>query len=281
MYWALRWVLSTKKSFKFAQLQGNAQCARKILDQLTKLIAHHKQLQVVSRQWPTLPPYKFYTPILETILQYSTQYGVPITQHLKALRKCLIQDWEFEQKLTGHLFATGGQIVTITSLTWGFGGFCQWMLQLWPEPSKLLLVGALQALGGVVFFILYQKRKIHLFRPYERCYQAVIAANILQHLGISLHSAKVQCSLDGLPKSGPLGEIRERLQELFHQCHHQGHSIRDFLWELREELDFYLAEDFKKFLQFTAKIKFLILALFYLPAYLIFVFSLFGEILPP
>ena len=281
LYVALSWAIRTKNSFKFFQLQGNTDRAKKILGQLITLIAHHRQHQITGGPRDiVIPQYKFYTTILQVILRYSMQLGAPITDHLKSLRQCLIQDWKFEEKLAGHLFTTIGQMISLTLVTWGFGFFCQWILQLWPRPEDLWVVGGLQVSGILIFFFLYQKRKAHLFLPYQNSYHAIITATILMPLGISLHTVIAQCSLEKLPKQGRLGSFGKQLEELFRQCHHQGHSIKSFLLELREELDFYLEEDFKKFLQFTTRIKFFILALFYFPAYLVFVFSLFGGLLP-
>lgn len=281
LYLALNWGMGARFSFKFPLLRKNTDCAKQILDQLMTLITYHKQFQIAGRSEElVIPQYKFYTAILQAILHYSMQLGAPITDHLKSLRRCLARDWEFEQKLVGHLLSTLGQVISITLATWGFGFFCQWILQLWPPFADLLVVGGLQISGGLVFFLLYQKRKTHLFRPYEHCYHAIITAAILQQLGMSLHTVIAQCSLENLPRQGRLESFRGRLEELFRQCHQHGHSIKDFLLELREELDFYLEEDFKKFLQFTTRIKFFVLALFYFPAYLVFVFSLFGGLLP-
>ena len=281
LYMTLNWAIRSNTSFKFFQLQRNTDRAKKILGQLITLIARHRQHQITGGPGNiVIPQYKFYTTILQVILRYSMQMGAPITDHLKSLRQCLIQDWEFEEKLAGHLFATIGQIISLTLVTWGFGFFCQWILQLWPRHEDLWVVGGLQISGILIFFLLYQKRKAHLFLPYENCYHTIITATILSPLGISLHTVIAQCSLEKLPKQGRLGSFRKQLEELFRQCHHQGHSIKDFLLELRGELDFYLEEDFKKFLQFTTRIKFFVLALFYLPAYLVFVFSLFGGLLP-
>ena len=104
--------------------------------------------------------------------------------------------------------------------------------------------------------------------------------DILQQLGLPLREVIRRCALNELPEEGKLGRVRSRLEVLFGQYHRQGHSIGTFLGELREELDFSMGEEFKGLLLFTAKVKFFVLAFFYFPAYLIFVFSLFGELLP-
>ena len=203
LYLALNWALGRICPAKFSLFRGNTHRAKQILDQLMKLIAHHKQWQIEGGPGKlSIPQYKFYTTILQSILHYSVQFGAPITEHLKNLRKCLIEDWEFEQKLSTHLLSTIGQISSITLVTWCFGFFCQWILQLWPRPQDLWLVGGLQVAGGATFFLLYQKRKIHLFHPYEKCYRTLISAAILQQLGISLHQVIAQCGLNDLPKGG-------------------------------------------------------------------------------
>ena len=283
LYLALNWATSSTPFplKKFSLFRGNSRRAKELLHQLMELISRHKQLQIESSgEGVSIPQYKFYTTILEALLHYSTQFGAPISEHLKSLRKCLIADWEFEQKLFSHLISVAVQMIALSAMTWFFGLFCQWMLELWPAVSDVLTIGGLQVAGGLSFGLLYRKRKMSLFRPYESCYRTLISVAILQQLELPLHEVISRCRLEDLPKEGKLGSFRTRLQELFQQCHHRGHSLRDFFMELREELDFYLEEDFKKFLQFTAKVKFLTLALFFLPAYLVFVFSLFGGLLP-
>ncbi|MCY4643873.1 MAG: hypothetical protein OXB88_04590 [Bacteriovoracales bacterium] len=281
LYMVLNWALTSPSPFRFSFSEGRSGRAKHLLDQLVDLIARHAQWQIrVSSEELAFPRYKFYTALLQTILQYSMQWGAPISGHLKNMRKCLIKDWEFEQKLSTHLISTLGQIVTFVAVTWGFGLFCRWVLKLWPERGDVFLVAGLQGAGALSFYLFYQKRKIALFRPYESCYHTLISAAILGQLGMPLGEVIERCAPERLPRKGKLAVIARRLEELFGQCHHRGHSMVDSLYELRDELDFYMEEDFKAFLRFTKSIKFLTLALFYFPAYLIFVFSLFGGLFP-
>ena len=284
LYLGLSWAMGNLPPASMASLKavrGNTVRAKEVLQHLKELISRHKQFKIEnSRAELDIPHYKFYTGMIQLALRYSVQFGAPIGEHLKSLRKSLIQDWEFERKLSGHLFSTLGQVLTLSLITWGFGLFCRGILGLWPPWTDMLVVGMLQFFGAGIFLFIYRRKKTSLFFPYEKCYYSLVSAAILQQLGLSLQQVVARCGIEELPEKGRLAGVRSQLQSLFRQCHHRGHSLKDFVVELREEVDFYLEEDFKKFLQFTTRMKFLVLAAFYLPAYLIFVFSLFGDLVP-
>lgn len=285
LYLGINWamgVISLPENSIINSLFGkNTKTAKKIMEQLKELIIFHKQLQIQTTDKKfAVAEYKFYTTIIKDILRYSTECGAPITDQLKSLRTRLIADREFEAKLSQHLLSTLAQILTFSAITWGFGLFCQSLLELWPKPHELAVVASLQLIGGLIFLGIYHRKKNRVFLPYEACYRSITCALTLQSLGLPLHHLVEKCKIESLPSTGSLGEIRHQLQKLFEQCHRRGQSIKGFTLELREELDFYLEEDFKKFLRFTTRIKFSTLALFYFPAYLIFIFALFGNFLP-
>ena len=279
--WAVGIISLPENSIISSIFGKNTKTAKKILEQLKQLIILYKQLQIqiISKEF-IIVEYKFYTTVIQDVLKYSTEFGAPITSQLKSLRTRLIADWEFENKLSQHLLSTLAQMLAFSAITWGFGLFCQYLLGIWPQAHQLIVVGSLQMVGGLIFLGMYHKKKTKTFLPYEACYRSVTCALTLQQLGLPLHYIVEKCELASLPTTGHLGDIHRQLQELFEQCHHRGQSIKDFILELREELDFYLEEDFKKFLQFTTRIKFSVLALFYFPAYLIFILALFGNYLP-
>lgn len=234
------------------------------------------QRAIGKKDHPPLPQYKFYTKLVEAVLEYGRNFGAPIAPLLLDLRRGVIKDRQFEGRLAGELRGTLAQFVLVTAITWMFIILCQHMAQVHASVSAKGGVAALQLSGGIVYGLSYYSLRKKLFLHYPRYLSTLMTLQALSQVGVPLGMVLKRARPGELSSAPPLTILHGRLEALIVDWQNLGIPVKERLNELLDEVWFSLEQRFETFLKAAALLKFACLALFFLSSYLLYLYFLFS-----
>jgi hypothetical protein len=253
---------------------GRFRVGQGLLDQITLLETlkfQNKKLEVSDT------PYKYFLPLLHQVLDLGRKFGVPVNSGLKEIKKNLIKDLKFEQKLSAELWGGFIQFLMVSAITWLFSFFTKKIAGVNFPGSVLLFIGLMQIAGAVFFHKIYHILYRQVFKYFEEYLLGVLTLKSLvvsqQSVGESLKLAKINNLQQIENKQFRL--LNQRLKVLITDWQKAGIPIKVQLDEILEEIWFLQEELFLQFLKKVAALKFLVLALFYLSSFLLLIGSLF------
>jgi hypothetical protein len=224
-----------------------------------------------------LPEYKFYTALIFELMHFHRTMGTGIKKILPEIRQNLIKDLQFEQKVFSEISSSLAQFLIVTFVTWAFIFLSSSILDL---PIKLyysLAVISLQLTGAMVFSILLKNIKRKIFSPFYSSFSEIYIFSVLYEVGLPLNDALdrsniLQGDLVAVPK---LANLAERVLKLIDRLRQTGVPIGVEVGEIKQELWHLLDQDFTKFTKLLQMAKFFTLSFFYLPAYFLYLVSIF------
>ena len=224
----------------------------------------------------TLPPYKFYTCLIENVLEYGRNYGAPVKNILKDLREGLIKDRQFEIKLFDQKRGAMAQFALVSIITWMFLFICQKTIEVdIPIFYKKMMI-LLQFSGVIIYFAgdhFLKKRLFCLWPPY---FFTLSTLKVLAQAGMPLQTILQKGRPDRLVKASPLASVHKSLESLIDDWQSKGIPVQERLKDLLEEVWFLQQMRFGVFLKISTLMKFSCLALFFLSAYFLYLYGLFG-----
>ncbi len=224
-----------------------------------------------------LSRYKFYTDLLEQLLLAHRRLGIGIKKFIPEIRKGIIRDLQFEKKISSECLGAFLQFLVIAATTWSFVILSSSLVRIPPNKTIMLLMVALQLLGVVVFYQLLTLVKKKTFTHFGQAIQELYLFTTLMEVGLPLNeilsrSRLLQGSLMEQKLFSPMAvrtkKLIDRLKETGLSPKEEAHEIIGGLWHLQEET-------FQKFTKKVQVLKFGILAFFFLPAYFLYLYSIF------
>nr|BDT27896.1 hypothetical protein BHI3_13620 [Bacteriovorax sp. HI3] len=224
-----------------------------------------------------IPHYKFYTSLLHELLEVHRKLGVNLKSILPELRNNVIKDLQFEKKVKGLILGGNLQFAAITMTTWGFIWLSSSLADLPLHPGDLFFIFCLQALAILVFNFAVKKAQALMFNKFSRVMEGLYLFISMAEVGLSagrvLADSKV---LDGdLMRYREFSFCAERVKEHVQRWRENGVSPRPGVTEVVREVWHLQELCFEKFLKVADLIKFSVLAVFFLPAYFFYLYSIF------
>lgn len=224
-----------------------------------------------------LPRYKFYTSLITDLLETHRKRGISLKNILPELRLNLIKDLQFEGKILSGVMGGNLQFLAIITTTWMFIFLSSTLAQLPLNFSILLIIGLFQAVGIVIFNVLLKKIKLLTFKKFDQAIERLYLFLCLSEVGLSITNTLSESQvLEGdLMKEKVFLPCASRLTTLVNRWSQSGISPKTETHEIIKELWHLKEVTFERFLKHLDLLKFIILAFFFLPAYFLYLYSIF------
>ena len=224
-----------------------------------------------------MPRYKFYTNLLEQLFETNRRFGIGIKKFIPEIRKGLIRDLQFEKQILDELIGGFLQFSVIAVTTWCFV-FISSSQVLIPLPkSTIFFMLTLQLSGLIIFFFLVKMVKRKTFEKFNKAIEELYLFSGLLDIGLPLNEILLRSGIlqGNLVKFTIFENLAERIKKLIARLKETGLSPRDETYEIIREIWHLQEESFKKYTKNVQVLKFVVLAFFFLPAYFIYLYSIF------
>lgn len=224
-----------------------------------------------------LPRYKFYTSLLEQLFETHRRLGIGIKKFIPEIRSGLIRDLQFEKKVLDELLSGLLQFLVIAATTWSFVFLSSSIVQIPLSKSIIFFMLVLQLSGIAVFFQLVKKVKHKSFTRFSKAIEELYLFSTLLEIGLPLNEILLRSGiLQGNLVSFKIFEnLADRMKKLVARLKETGLSPRDEAQEIIREIWHLQEENFQKFTKIVQVLKFSVLAFFFLPAYFLYLYSIF------
>ncbi len=227
-----------------------------------------------------LPEYKFYSGVINILLELSRKMGGTYQESLIFLRESLQGDKQFEKKMKETVRGVYLQMGMMVILTWGFIFAALKIVDLEIEIKKLLMIFFWQTSGiGALPFLLQYFRKRY-FSDIGQLWKILLSLKSLSKVPLSRTEVLTYAGVQELKsiKQTSLEIIVSKLKETCHKTLKYGTSYDEDLRYLMEELRFVEKWHYELFEKRLMVIKLVLLSVFFLPSYLVFIFFLLEDL---
>ena len=224
-----------------------------------------------------LPQYKFYTNLLEVLFENYRRLGIGIKKILPEVRAGLIKDLQFEKKIFDETISGLLQFMIIAVTTWSFVFLSSRLAQIPISWSIIFLMVVLQIGGVFVFFYLLNLIKKRIFLKFTRAIEELYLFSSLLDIGLPLNEILSRSGIlyGSLAKYKSFEVISKRMNQLVSRLKESGLSPKQESQEIIREIWHLQEESFVKFTKIVQVLKFSILVFFFLPAYFLYLYSIF------
>lgn len=221
--------------------------------------------------------YKYFSPLLERLVILTKQHGLPLYRYLPEIKKGLLTDVQIEKKILKEMQDGLFQFLMMSLMTWIFIFFAQAMIQKSPPMAILGIIFVGQLIGPIVFYLTGQYLKRKSFFCYQLLFGEVYVFRSLFEVGLPLSVVlkESQVMRGVFSQNKKFRSDYEHFQFLIDEIKKQGHLPEAELAQMLQRLWDKYEEALTVFRTRLAFIKFLHLALIYLPLYFLYLVSLF------
>lgn len=228
-----------------------------------------------------LPVYKFYSDVVEVLLQLARRMGGNYQESLLYLREGLQSDRQFEKKIREATLGMYLQMFLMMALTWLFI-FCSLQLVEVRMKTLHLVFILLWQLSGMALLplVLRTMRKFY-FGDLGKIWKMLFVLKSLMKVPLARSEILTLAGVQELNhiKQKSLKEVVIKLKELCHKILKIGSSFEEDLKYLMGEVRFLEKWHFELFEKRLTVIKLVLLSVFFLPSYLAFIFLLLGDLM--
>ncbi len=224
-----------------------------------------------------LARYKFYTELLEQLFESQRKLGIGIKKFIPEIRLAIIRDLRFEKKIFDECVGAFLQFVVISATTWSFVFLSSMLVNIPLNKLILLFMLLLQVLGVLVFFQLLRLLKKKTFTKFSEAIKELYLFHSLVEVGLPLNEILARSRLlnGSLMNHKLFKPLASRVKNLIDRLKETGLSPKDEAQEIIQGLWHLQDENFTKFTKKVQALKFSILAFFFLPAYFMYLYSIF------
>jgi hypothetical protein len=230
---------------------------------------------------PTLPQYKFYTEILEIILGLARKVGGSYQDSLLFLRQGLQSDRQFEKKLRENILGAWVQMILMVVLTWLFIFCALTITNLSIDSFKLLGIAIWQAAGLMLLPYAVGFFRRRLFGDIGKLWKMLYVLQCLVKVPLPRSDVLTAAGVTALKeiRQKNLAHLVEKLKQTCQRTLQQGLSYEEDVQAMMEELRFQEKWHFELFEKRMTMVKLGLMAIFFLPSYLVFMFLLLGDLM--
>ncbi|MFA6237677.1 MAG: hypothetical protein WC635_10155 [Bacteriovorax sp.] len=256
-------------------LLGGIYCGQDLILELSECESRISiGIKILSR---ILPKYKFYTELLEQLFEAHRLLGIGIKKFIPEIRLALIRDLQFEKKIFDEILSGFLQFMVIAVTTWSFVILSKSLVQIRLTGTTVFIMLFLQISGAVLFFYLMAFLKNKVFFPFSKAIEELYLFISLMEVGLSVNEVLQRSGIlqGSLATHKSFANLSVRLKKLISRMKETGLSPKDEAQEIIREIWHLQEVTFGKFARTLQILKFSILACFYLPAYFLFLYSIF------
>lgn len=229
----------------------------------------------------SLPKYKFYTEVVELLLSLARRMGGNYQDSLMFLREGLKGDRQFEKKLRESLMGIWAQMLLMMLLTWTFIFTALSLTDIKVPAGKLFLILLWQSIGLSMLPFLLKYFRHKFFADIGKLWKMLYVLNSLSRVPLSRSEIFTMAGIQDLKhiKQKNLSHLVDKLIDTCQKAMKNGGSYSEEVLGLMEELRFQEKWHFELFEKRLTLIKLGLLALFFLPSYLVFIFLILGSLM--
>lgn len=228
-----------------------------------------------------LPTYKFYTEVVEVLLQLARKMGGSYQDSILFLREGLQSDKQFEKKIKEASLGMYLQMAMMMVLTWAFIFGALGLVDVKVKTLHLILIFAWQTIGLSALPLIMNRLRLKYFGDIGKLWKILFVLKSLMRVPLSRTEVLTFAGVQELAqiKQKSLVELTGKLKEMCQKILKQGASYEEDLKYLMEELRFLEKWHFELFEKRLTVIKLVLLSVFFLPSYLAFIFLLLGDLM--
>lgn len=228
-----------------------------------------------------LPHYKFYTEVIEVLLGLARKMGGNYQDALLFLREGLQIDRQFEKKISEATLGIWVQMGFMMLLTWAFIIGALSFVEAQIALLHLVMIGVWQCLGlsSLPFLLSWLRRKY--FADIGKIWKMLFVLKSLVKVPLSRSEVLTLAGVQELVhiRQGSLLSLVGKLKETCQKTIKVGTSYEEDVNYLMDELRFQEKWHFELFEKKLVLIKLGLMALFFLPSYLAFIFLLLSDLM--
>jgi hypothetical protein len=247
-----------------------------------RLLRHFVQLEAkVTMGQKTiasdLPRFKFYTGLLSDLFEAHRQFGFSLKNVLPELRGNLIKELLFERKILSLSMGGNLQFFIVSLTTWSFVFLSSKLADLPLNSTILIVIAGIQILAIIVFNFSFLKLKDFGLKKFSMALEELYLFNGMVEVGLPINRVLADTRiLEGVLASNKhFINVRERLFDLVNRWKETGLSPRVETGEIIRQVWIDKELGYERFLKQLELLKFVILAFFFLPAYFLYLYSIF------
>ncbi len=228
-----------------------------------------------------LPVYKFYSEVIEVLLNLARRMGGNYQEALLFLREGLQNDRQFEKKVKSAVLGTWLQMGLMMGLTWLFIMSAVTLVGMQVDGWKLFLIFFWQLIGLSILPLCLRWLRKKYFGDIGKIWKMLFVLKSLMKVPLSRTEVLTLAGVGELNhvKQNSLLSIVSKLKETCQKTLKMGTSYEDDVRYLMDELRFQEKWHFELFEKRITALKLAILSLFFLPSYLGFIFLLLGDLM--
>jgi hypothetical protein len=262
-------ILNFLKKF-LPQKKVGEQLSHQLMKLQIETISFSNKIQLVQ--------YKFFTGLVQNLIQSAILYGTTWQHQLPAIKQGLMQDIQLDQKIFSA-FAQGlYQILIILMFTLGSCYLLESQLQVSLGTSEFLIPIALQVFGLFVYAFLYYQMRFKTFANWQIYLVKAYSMRTLCSAQIPLKLIHEKLQIEQLPSSKEFLFFKQRLIQFMELIKEQGRIETTDVDMLIAELWQMGLYKFEKFDKLLTAFKLMIICLFSLSGFLALFYQIFGKL---
>lgn len=228
-----------------------------------------------------IPNYKFFTDLINLLLEMSRRFGGQYKEALISVRESLSADIQFEKKLKEFIWGSYFQKSCIFILSWGFITLATSMTDIQLARGVYLGIFSWQVIGLILFPFICRKLKSYYFDGIGKIWLSLYVLRSLSSAGLARSEIFKLAKISELHsvKHKNLESLVGKLQDTCESSLKQGGSYLKEVEELSQECRFIEKWHLELFEKRLGAFKLAILGGFFLPSYLGFMYFLLSSFL--
>lgn len=228
-----------------------------------------------------LPRYKFYSSVVEILLELARKKGGRFNEGLLHLREGLIGDIQSEKRIKELLQGVWIQMILMFLMTWVFILSSLFMTKIKISIFTLTGIFSWQMLATIVLLFVLKGLRNYYFTDIGKLWKILHILKSLGHVPLARSEIYQIAGLSDLNSftQKNLFPLSEKLQDTCKEALRIGGNYLDEINSLMEELRFQEKWHFELFEKRLSALKLALLTIFFLPSYLFFIFLLMEKLM--
>lgn len=228
----------------------------------------------------SLPEYKFYTKLALDIMSHGKNMGAEYQEPLRSVRIQAQQDFQFQFKILDLFWQGVAQYFVIFSITWGFSLVIKYFLKMEVQGDLSIMALSLQGLGVMIFIASFHYLSHKKLKVFDDFFSSLYIFKALISLNLPFKFICEKSELSKLIEQKTLfSDIQCLISEIVSQVlSHGGFGVSERIDSICSEMRYKQMRCFDKVEQSIAAVKLIVILFFFVPAYLLNIWAILGNI---